>query len=786
MIRSFFLLGIRNLFRKNRYFTLINIAGLTIGLASVLLAALFVTDEYSFDRFHKNANRIQRIVLDFTSKGNTVAWARTSAPIGHYLKGVYPEIENVVRLRKNPGTDLLANNEIKFYEEKIFFADSTLFSVFDFSLSQGNPQLALKEKNSIVVTSALGRKYFGDESPIGKTLRFNNQIDLKITGILKEIPANSHIRADAFITFSTLDDLLGEKRLTHWGWMDHHTYILLAENAKAEHVQAKFPGFVKRFAPEWVSENEKLYLQPLTSIHLHSNLKDEVTPNSHESYSYILGTVSLFILLMACANFINLFTANQISRVKDISIQKMLGANKVHLSIYFFVESLIICFTALLAAYVLAFIALPYFNLMTEKELQFISLGQFVIPSILVAAVIALITSIIPSIQTMSVNMLRAVKVGSTNKSAIRTGLTVFQFSISIILITVTWIASSQFNFLKSSRFGFNADEVVLIPLKDRSQNDRHSTLTHVLSSLPGIQKASYASSAPACDNAYTYTYTFSGSDAGEQTMAAFLVDENFFDLYKIKLLDGHLPNPESTDTLKEVVVNEAAVKRFNMIDPIGQIVSGNVKGRVVGVVENFNYASLHSDIEPMIIYSYPGNFRFVSVKFEPGQAGTGIASLQKKWPEMYPGYPLEYFTISEKVKQLYGSEYQLTKAYSLFSGLAIIIAGVGLIGLTTFLLTRKLKEISVRKVFGGSSLQLIGWIYSGYTKIILIATLIAWSLSYYWMNRWLSGFAYRTELQFQHFIYPPLIMIFILLATSFIQTLKASNTNPVENLRNE
>ena len=312
MIRSFLQLSIRNLFRKNRLFTFINISGLAIGLASVLLVSLFVYDEYNFDRFHKNADRIYRIVLDFTSEeGNTVNWARTSAPIGKYLQGAYPEIESVVRLRKNPGSDLLSNEETKFYEERIFFADSTYGNVFDLKLRKGNPSLALKGKNSIVITEALGRKYFNNQDPIGKTLRFNNKIDLKVTGIMDEMPESSHFRADAFITFSSLDDLLGEKRLTHWGWMDHHTYILLTKGATPEQVEAKFPDFIKNNAPEWVSKNEKLSLQSLVSIHLHSDRKDEVTPNSHESYSYLLGTIALFILLMACANFINLSTATK-------------------------------------------------------------------------------------------------------------------------------------------------------------------------------------------------------------------------------------------------------------------------------------------------------------------------------------------------------------------------------------------------------------------------------------------------------------------------------------------
>lgn len=788
MIKSFFKLSIRNLFRKNRYFTVVNITGLGIGLASVLLVSLFIYDEYSFDRYHRNSDRIYRIILDFTSEeGNTVNWARTSAPIGEHLQGAYPEIESVVRLRKNPGTDLLSHDDIKFYEERIFFADSTYANVFDLPLKTGNSSLVLKDKNSVVITEALGRKYFKSEDPIGKTLRFNNKLDLKVTGIMDEMPANSHFKADAFITFASLDDLLGEKRLTHWGWMDHHTYIVLTKGATSEQVEAKFPDFIKRHAPEWVSKNEKLSLQSLTSIHLHSDRKDEVTPNSHESYSYILGTIALFILLMACANFINLSTATQVSRFKEISIQKMLGANKLYLSSYFFVESIMVCMTALLAAYFFAFVALPYFNLMTGKQISMVSSVWLLAPSLVVVVLIGLITSIIPSFQAGRVSILRLDKAqGKAGKAHFRTALITFQFAISIVLITATWIVSSQFAFLKSSRFGFESDHVITIPVKDRSQNDRSSTMVAELSKLEGVQKASYSSSMPGGNNAYTYTFTFTGTENGEQTMSTFLVDENFFDLYGVKLKEGRLPHVENRDTLSEVVINAAAVEQLHLSQPIGQLVTGNVKGRVVGVVENFNYASLHSAIEPVMMYSYPGNFRFVSVKLVDDKIQNGLASLEKKWPELYPGYPLEYSFLNDQIQQLYSSEHQLTKAYTSFSIMAIVIAGIGLIGLTTYLLSRKLKEISIRKVFGSSTSQLITWIYSGYAKMIFFATFIAWGFSYYWMNRWLTGFAYKTELTAAHFMLPALIMIFILLLTTAIQTIKAFRTNPVENLKDE
>lgn len=788
MFRSFLQLSLRNLFRKNRLFTLINISGLAIGLACFFLIALFIYDEYNFDVYHKKADRIHRIVLDFTEEGNTVNWARTSAPISQYLKGAYPEVEQVVRLRKNPGTDLLSDGEIKFYEERIFFADSSLFDVFDITLSRGSSSSALIDKNSIVITGTLAKKYFSNDDPIGKSLRLNNMVDLKITGIIDEMPANSHFVADAFVSFSSLDQFMSEKRLKHWGWMDHYTYVLLTSGSVPELLQAKFPDFLKKNAPEWASEKEKLYLQPLKSIHLHSDLKDEITPNSKESYSYVLGTIALFILLMACANFINLSTATLTTRFKEISVQKVLGASRLQLSAYFWIETILICTAALIAAFVLVFIAEPYFNASTGKQISMLGNEWIIAPAITLTAIIGFLSGIIPTIQTARLNILSISRPQRDimSKSVIRTTLITFQFCISILLIAATWVVSNQFSFLKSSRFGFTSGQVIVIPVKDRTQNEKHSTFVNEISQLPGVLKASYSSSIPAFNNAYTYTYTITGSESGEQTMAAFLVDENFFELYRIKLREGRFPDLQRKDTLVDVIINEAAVKQLHLSEPIGQLVTGQVSGRVVGVVEDFNFETLHAAIQPVIMYAFHPNFRFVSVKLNTGDIQTQLALIDKKWQELYPGYPLEYYFLDSKIQQLYATESRLTDAYTSFSVIAIIIAGIGLIGLSTYLLNRKLKEISVRKVFGSSTAKLIGLIYSGYVKVVLIATLIAWVLGYYWMSQWLNGFAYRIELRNIYFIAPVIIMVLILLLTTGLQTLKASRTNPVDNLREE
>lgn len=787
MFRSFLLLSLRNLLRKNRLFTFINVSGLAISLTCVFLISIFIYDEYTFDAYHNNSDRIYRIVLDFSEEGNTVNWARTSAPIGRYLRGAYPEIEQVVRLRKNPGTDLLSNDDKQFYEERVFFADSSLFEVFDIELSRGDPKSALRNKNSIVVTEAFAKKYFSDD-PVGKLLRFNNTLDLTITGVVNEMPANSHFVADAFITFSSLDELLGERRLNHWGWMDHYTYVLLTAGSSSEQLQSKLPEFIKTNAPEWVSEKEKLFLQPLKSIHLHSDRKDEITPNSHESYSYVLGTIALFILLMAGANFINLSTATLTTRFKEISIQKVLGASKFHLSVYFWIEAILICVLSLLMAFGLAFIVEPYFNLSTGKQISVLNSTWLLVPSIMLAGAIGILSGIIPTIQTGRLSILKMARPQRNvlSKSAIRTALITFQFCISILLITATWIVSDQFKFLKSSRFGFSSEHVMIIPIKDRSQNEKHTTFINEIKQLPGVVDASYSSSIPAINNAYTYTYTLTGTDAGEQMMSTFLIDENFFNLYHVNLAEGRLPDLKQKDTLADVILNESAIKQFQLKDPIGQHVTGQVNGRVVGVVEDFNFATLHAPIQPVIMYVHHPNFRFVSITLNESDNETQFISLNKKWQELYPGFPLEYFFLDDKIEQLYGAESKLTDVYTFFSIVAIAIAGFGLIGLTTYLLNRKLKEISIRKVFGSSTISLVIWIYTGYIKVVLVASIVACGFGYYWMSDWLNGFAYKTTLHTLYFIVPALAMTIILLLSTGIQTLKASRINPIENLKDE
>ena len=785
MFQSFLQLSFRTLFKKNLRFTLINSFGLAVGLASFLLVSMFIYDEYQYDGYHSNSDEIYRVVLDFNSDGTQTNWAKTSAPIGKNLIGAFPEVKEVMRLRKNPGTDLLSFEDRKFYEEQVYFADSSLFRIFDIPLLRGNPKEALLEKNSIILTEEMAKRYFPTSDPIGKSLLFNNEVELTITGLMAEIPNNSHFVAEAFITFSSLDELIGEARLSNWGQFDHYTYVLLQEGSDPNSVESKLPQILKTHAPEWVQEKESLFLQPLKSIHLNSNRKDEINPPSDARYSFILGTIALFILLMACANFINLSTATQAAREKEISIQKILGASRLNLVSYFFLETLVICLISLVLGLGIALIFTPYFNEITGKTLNLFVSAWLISPALIFTLLIAVVASILPAWQAIQAG------VGSTKKtngtiaiSAIRSALITFQFAISIFLLIATGIVSQQFSFLKSQRLGFDSDQVIIIPVKDRSQNPRHETLSSELNQIPEVAQASFSSSTPGNTTSLTYTYSFVGTEAGENSMSTFLIDENFLNLYKIPIKEGRPIQLNSLDSIPEVLINDATIRQFGLKEPIGMEVKGKVNGKIVGIVDDFNFSTLHAGVDPLILYGFVPSFRFVSVKLKAGEIEAGIAALEKKWPELYPGYPLEFSFLDDQIDQLYRSEYQLTKAYSTFSVIAVVIAAIGLIGLTTFLMSKKLKEISVRKVFGSSTGALILLIYKDYMKVTITAVLLAWIAGYFWMDQWLSEFAFQINPNAGYFLIPATIMVSILLISTGLQIVKATQINPVSNLK--
>lgn len=787
MLRSQFRLSLRNSFRKNRTFTFINIIGFAIGFACLILSTLFIEQEYSFDRYHKKFDRIYRVILDFSTNETITNWAKTSAPIGPAMASYYSEIESVVRLRKTPGTELLTQGTIQHYENGLFFIDCSAFSVFDFSLSRGDERLALSKKNSIVLTEQLAKKYFNDEDPIGKIIRYNNQTDLVVTGILNEISPQSHFMADAFISFSSLDDLIGLQRLTHWGQFDHYTYVLLKENVAIDQVENNFHDLLKTHAPEWVPEKMKLHLQPIASIHLTSHRKDEINSNSLPIYSHIMGSISLFILLMVVANFINLSTAMYASRLKQVSVQKIFGAGQHHLQLYFWVESILISFLAVLLSLLLVYLILPAFNFQTGLSIALKNHYWLIPASIGLSVVIGFFAGFFPMWQTrkLKISGSQIIQYDIQKNALIRFGLISFQLVISIALITVAYITVSQYAFVRSTKIGFDNDRIITLPIKDRSLNDRYQILINELRKLSFIENVSFSSSTPALNNGLTYTYTFEGT-ANENAITTYLIDPNFIDVYHIGIKRGVGLNHNPTDSIPAILINEAAVKEFNLKNPIGQLVKGKINGRIVGVIEDFNHNTLHAPITPVIFYVNTATFRFVSIKFTHQQIQNELPLLANKWTEFYPGYPLEYDFHVGQVDMMYQNEKGFVKAVSYFTVISIFLSLVGLLGLSVYLQNKRRKEISIRKILGSSTQQIIFRIYAQYFKIIFIAAVISSILSYVLMNEWLQGFAFRTEMKISFFVYPVLFITMVLVMTTTVNSLRAALTNPVENLRNE
>jgi len=790
MIKSYFLTALRNILKSSKTHSLLNIIGLGIGFSCALLISFFVFDEYSYDRYHTNHERIFRVVHNWTNEMVT-PWARTSAPLGPALKSYYPEIEQMTRVRKNPRTDLLEYGEKEFYEERLYFADSTFFEVFSFKLNSGNPKTALQNVNSILLTERMAEKYFDDEDPIGKIIRYNNSLDLMVTGILEEVPSNSHFTFDFLVTFSSLKDVIGNRRLEHWAWFDHHTYILMEPNTKVAEFEASLPEFMKANTPEWLPERMILFLQPLASIHLHSDLKDELLPNSNPKYSFILITVAIFILGMAIINFMNLATARYASRSVEIGIRKVMGAHRGQLISYYLLESVTLSTLSFVFAIVLLILLLPWFNNLSGKEIQFFSERYTMLVSamFLLSILVGLFSGSYPAFflsRLKPVKVLKGTFVPGKSTTLIRKGLVVFQFTISILMIIATLVVSFQLNYFNTTSLGFSKDRIIVVPIKDRTQNSRYSAMVNEIKNHAAIEAVSYSSSTPGAENNMTFSFRKKGDGTDSEAMATFFIDENFLSLYEINILDGdYITDKFMADSTLAMIINESAAKYFDLKDPIGQQLDGSFSGTIIAVIEDFNFKSLHNKMEPLVIAKSTNWFRQISIRIKAGQAKEAISYLESKWPELY-GQPLEYSFLNENIKKLYIAEEKLSRTFKFFAGIALAIAALGLIGLGTFTVEKRSKEIGIRKVLGGSSSGIVGLFYFDFLKLIVISAVIALPLSHFIMKNWLESFAFRITPGVDIYLIPILLLTILLAISIGYQTLKASLANPVNSLRDE
>lgn len=791
MFRSYLKVAFRNLFLK-KGISSINIAGLAMGLASFTVICLYVQYELSYDRYNIDFRRIYRVVGVDLSGGKTSEYARTPAPLAGALRSEFPEIANTVRLFKSDKV-LIGSAEKKCYEENVFLADPSILSVFTFPMVEGDPLAALKEPRSIILTQETARKYFGNTNPSGQLLRFDNGYDLKVTGVLKDIPANSHLHFDFLVSMSTAIEIHGPDFLTNPVNTSVYTYVVLNDPSQADAVREGIPAFIRKYyhsRPFFSSSS--LVFQPLSSIHLYSDLGGEVEPNGDVRYVYIFSAVAILILLMACINYMNILTAQYADRTREIGVRKVLGADRLDIIKQFVGESTFTVAISTVVALALVELILPIvsssigrtltLDVSNNPDLLGILLATVVLTGVMSAGYPSLVLSSLHPVQ-----VLRKSVFGRLMGLSVMRVLIVFQFLISTSLIVSTVIISQQLDYIRNTKLGFDKENVVVLPLREESTRRQCETLKKELLKNKNILCASASSVLPGEVEYYT-SVAWNGIDFGK-TMDFIYGDEDFMGTYKMELVSGRgFSKNFVSDTKEAYILNEAAVSEIGWKQPIGQKFGAMAlnAGTVIGVVRDFNYKSLHEKIKPLFLAMAPGSANYLSIRIRPGDIPSTLSSIRNDWNRVIPGSPFEYFFFDSHLDRLYKSEFRLGGMFNWFSGLAIAIASLGLFGMVFISTAKRKKEIGIRRVFGAPAASIVGLISKEFLLLVTIASISAWPLTWYAMTVWLRGFAYRIDPGIWSFVAASSLIVVNAMIVVTAQAMRAAARNPVESLRYE
>lgn len=780
----FLRLSLRYFSRKQLSYTIVNIVGLAVGFTCVLVAGLYGYDELSYDRFHPDSKKIFRLVVNWSGDGVTRNWARSSIPVGRVGDGSIPEIDQRIRIRKNPGTDLLSVENKDFYESQMLFVESGFFDLFGFQLLSGEPTNVLEDKNNIVLTESTAKKYFGDQDPIGKTIRYDGRFDLKVTGIAKNPPSQSHIQFDCLITFALLEDIFSESRRNHWGQFDHYTYLKISSTADPEKIEAKMGSFLANQAPDWVTEKITLKLQSIRSIHLQSQRQGELSFNSDITYSAIFLIAATMILLLALINYTNLLVAICLTRSKEMAMRKILGSTRRKLLTSLITESILFMISGMVLAILMVQIIMPLLGTMTGKDLTGIQNLWGLLLCIVLSILIGAFAGIFPALQLVKLSTSSA-DISKRFKSSVGNILIIVQLMISSLLIMAVLGVTKQLVFMQQASLGYEDGNVLIIPIKDRSQNRQYKTIVERIKNVPGIKTASFSSSTPGTNNYLTYTYKIENTNREEAALSTIILDENFFDLYNIGLTQGRLPDGLPHEGT-QVILNQAAVDFLELKEPVGKSVKGKANGTITGVVENFQINSLHSPMEPVIMYNFLPTLRYVSVKPEQAFSAQTIDQLGHLWSDIYPQYPLEFGFLEEDNLRLYSFEKGVLFSLDILVVIAVFIAAFGLIGNAALGARRSAREYSIRKVLGGSSRSILYHAFIRLVPSVLLGTIIAISFGYWGLNSWLQGFAFQSKPGLAVYLLPIILMCVLLVLFVGGILIRQLNQAPTKFLKEE
>ncbi|HMI59385.1 MAG TPA: ABC transporter permease [Puia sp.] len=813
MLKNYLKIAFRNL-TKYKFISFINLFGLTVGLTCCLLILTYILHETSYDKYNSKADRIWRVTRSFNNKEGIVSLhlGSIAPPFAPLLQNDFPDIEKITRLYGTGNLPMRYEEKI-FTEKNVFFADNNLFSVFDVPLLKGDHHNALTDPFSVIMTPEAARKYFGDTDPINKVVRLDNQYNFKITGIFQPLPSNAHFHPQVLLSFNTLKDsaIYGEKGLaSNWGNNSFFTYLLLPKNYPAHNLEAQFPAFIDRHMPgnrkdptNAPSKFTKLFLQPLTAIHLHSHLDDELEENGDITRVYIFGAIALFILLIACINYMNLSTARSALRAKEIGIRKVAGAQRQEIIFQFLSESILISYIAVILAAGLTWLCLPWINTITGLHLSIQSLliSSVLIPVFLTPFLIGLLSGVYPALFMSSFQpskVLKGLFKAGSGSISFRKALVVIQFAVSIVLLISTAIVFQQLHYMQNAALGFSKDQVITTDYPTGLGNKYESFRNRLLqdSRFLQITRSTRIPGGRLLDEMGAATESGDSLRPVNADIKFVAIDHDFLKTYNIPIVAGRdFSRDYATDTTA-YVLNVAATKVLGSTKPKDMVgrnfAYAGVKGRIIGIMGDFNFESMHQQIVPLVLIipasgdkngpSY-GN---LSIKITGRDITGAIASLEKTWKSFLPEVPFEYTFLNDKFDQLYKSEQKQGSLFTCFAGIAIFIACLGLLGLSAFSISQRIKEIGVRKVLGASTGSIVGLLSRDFLKLVAIAALIAFPIAWYTMHNWLRDFAYRISIQWWVFLVAGFLAAGVALVTIGFQAIRAALANPVKSLRSE
>ncbi len=795
MVKNYLKTALRTL-RRYKGYTFINIVGLAVGMAACILILLYVRDELSYDTYHEQAHQLYRVTQQQFNENGTPGVHRVmiDPPVGPLLKADFPDVTHAARL--TPVGPLLSVEDRHIDPGRCYWADPDLFDIFSIPLRAGDPQTALVEPFSLVLSASKAAALFGDDDPMGQTVIVNNEESFKVTGVFEDLPANTHLPIDVLGSMATLERWFGA---LNWDSPNYVTYLRLADGASAEALAQKLPHFLENYQGAEIARLNSLRLQPLTDIHLRSHLVGELAPNGDIRYVYLFSAVALFILLIACINFMNLSTARSAQRAKEVGLRKVVGAQRAELIQQFLGESILLAFLSLALAVMLVEFALPFFNDFTGKTLGFRT-QDFALHLAMLAGIGLIVGVVAGSYPAFFLSAFRPVAVLKGRRlrgrrgSNFRAGLVVAQFVIAVVLLISTFAVYRQLAFISNQKLGFDQEQVLILPtvwdLKENFDPFREQLLAH-----PDVLSVAQSNPVPSRQLMMAFESTAQHVATAQQTDATLypvFADAHFFPTYGIDFAAGRNFSDEfASDADTGFILNETAVATLGWASPEEAVDAplrvGGWQGYVIGVAKDFHLESLHQKIAPMVFYMDPRNYRAVSMKIRASADLPALVDfLEGKWQQHEPNTPLSYAFLDEQFGAVYEAERKLGRIFGTFAALAIFITCLGLFGMAAFTVERRTKEIGIRKALGATTGGIVLLFSKRFLWLVLIAVALAAPIAYFVMARWLGTFAYHAGLSWWLFGLAGLVALFIALFTVSYQATRAALVNPVQSLRYE